>query len=84
MPNLYHCNSAGLIGGFPVCGQQTGFVTPRYHEVNCRPCLVSMVDQGYVPTLEQASPLGWHECPGCRAGIKHVHCRNPWQDEGGG
>lgn len=30
-----------------------------------------------------SAPTRWDECPGCRAGIKHIHCHNPWQDEGG-
>jgi hypothetical protein len=70
---MIHANAAGLIGGFAVCGHQTGLVTTIDTAVTCRRCLDRMFP-----------PIRWDECPSCRAGVKHIHCRHPWQDEGGG
>lgn len=59
-----------------------GFMFADYGDEEDRAWLRSL---GFViPEPDEPPDTRWPECPGCVAGVKHIHCRHPWQDEGGG
>jgi len=50
---LRHAHASGLIGGYAVCGNQTGIVTENDETITCKKCLIIIVKQNYKPTKQQ-------------------------------